>query len=566
MSENSFIHTLNLCLDVKKPNGSDLGSNVINSKYLRKAEDSNSEQNNIVVSKDCITTCNHKFNINQANSDKFIIDMDVPATTNHLNYSNFNNILSTNINNDCDKNRKMSIVDEILADFSEYDIEYSYQQRIATTQAYLASCGSAQNSNAALPSTSKSDVQQNSIPNAPKHVYFSNVDSNSQFSTGNENIEELIITCDTESAGTAAKISQNSKIVAFGKKSILKTSEKTPENCKLTQKLEQYEFCEENEKCEKISTFRKRRLADKKYEFSEDNSENIIPFNRMRRCKSDWPIYKCPPAVGHYSCTMYELQSPHSHRASPNHGFRSPCGSPVSHHRYENFLRSPPGFRSPSYRSPSTASPSTTYANRPMLSPQKTLMRNNFMGSPVFPGYPGSSSSHADEGHKYFSDIINRIRDIRANNGNNEFHHDNIPDSELKPDLTTSTGKNNDKPLCSKKIIKHYVEEDDATSVRTTCTNEEDDCISPGYHTSLPMEVHGGYYSNMQIVSKNSISKLNCPTVVITQNSFDIEAFTIYVANYLCSTNNKKYGILYDSAYEILYVSKSRVDLLTVFK
>nr|XP_022909123.1 uncharacterized protein LOC111420381 [Onthophagus taurus] len=44
-----------------------------------------------------------------------------------------------------------------------------------------------------------------------------------------------------------------------------------------------YEFTEENEKCEKLSSFRKKRLADKKYEFSEDNSENIVPFNSLRR-------------------------------------------------------------------------------------------------------------------------------------------------------------------------------------------------------------------------------------------------------------------------------------------
>ncbi len=59
----------------------------------------------------------------------------------------------------------------------------------------------------------------------------------------------------------------------------------------------------------------------------------------------------------------------------------------------------------------------------------------------------------------------------------------------------------------------------------------------------------------MQIISKNNVNKLSCPVVIITQNSFDIEQFTIYVANYSCSLNNKKYGILYDSAYEIVHVS-----------
>jgi hypothetical protein len=83
-----------------------------------------------------------------------------------------------------------------------------------------------------------------------------------------------------------------------------------------------------------------------------------------------------------------------------------------------------------------------------------------------------------------------------------------------------------------------------------------DDCISPGYHAALPMEVHGSCYSNMQTISEMSYNTLKCPGVVITQNSFDLESFTFYVANTVCMANGKKYGILYDSAYEIIHVSK----------
>lgn len=62
-------------------------------------------------------------------------------------------------------------------------------------------------------------------------------------------------------------------------------SQKPPEKAKIDKKIAEkaYEFTEENEKCEKLSSFRKKRLADKKYEFSEDNSENIVPFNSLRR-------------------------------------------------------------------------------------------------------------------------------------------------------------------------------------------------------------------------------------------------------------------------------------------
>lgn len=111
-----------------------------------------------------------------------------------------------------------------------------------------------------------------------------------------------------------------------------------------------YEFSEDNEKCEKISTFRKRRLADKKYEFSEDNTENIIPYNRMRTViRNSTQIHpKIRHSPAHTNVTNYGSSPPsayefsnsyHTHRASPSYGFRSPCGSPVGN----RLMMSPPG-------------------------------------------------------------------------------------------------------------------------------------------------------------------------------------------------------------------------------
>lgn len=55
---------------------------------------------------------------------------------------------------------------------------------------------------------------------------------------------------------------------------------------KLTLEAEKaYEFTDDaQETCEKLSSFRKRRLADKKYEFREEaeDTENIIPFKHIR--------------------------------------------------------------------------------------------------------------------------------------------------------------------------------------------------------------------------------------------------------------------------------------------
>lgn len=122
-------------------------------------------------------------------------------------------------------------------------------------------------------------------------------------------------------------------------------------NKNLDKAAKAYEFSEDNEKCEKISTFRKRRLADKKYEFSEDNTENIIPYNRMRSVIRNPALHqkisRHSPAQSNvlsYSSSppsTYEIStSYHTHRASPSYGFRSPCGSPVGNRFH---MMSPPG-------------------------------------------------------------------------------------------------------------------------------------------------------------------------------------------------------------------------------
>jgi DDB1- and CUL4-associated factor 15 len=84
-----------------------------------------------------------------------------------------------------------------------------------------------------------------------------------------------------------------------------------------------YEFVEETEtKCEKLSMFRKRRLADKKYEFSEDNNENIVPYRVLRSnrkyfigstSKSQTRRAKSPPV----ECVVLRAHNQISRPASP---------------------------------------------------------------------------------------------------------------------------------------------------------------------------------------------------------------------------------------------------------
>lgn len=113
-------------------------------------------------------------------------------------------------------------------------------------------------------------------------------------------------------------------------------------------------------------------------------------------------------------------------------------------------------------------------------------------------------------------------------------------------------------------MTRYFVEEDDAISVVTT---EEDDCISPGYHTSLPLEVHGACYSTMQPISQATYTQLkHCGGVLITQNTLDTEAFTVHVATHVCAQNNKVYDMLSDSMYSCVHVCPVTSTLICVMR
>lgn len=470
MCENSIIHTINVELDMQKTTDN-VGRNFISHKYLSKP--------NATCEATTILTKTKKNNI----------DIEVGHANNNFHHTEpALKMVKTN-----------SIVEQILADFSEFD-ECAAECVASTSTAETSKSNNINNYKSNNNTDSSSNNVEKKINDQVTKIgcdeHNKKIDTLNRSNDNEEQQQKNVQKTDNNGMSSSSRLLRK-KSYAPSSPEIMEAAEKT------------YEFSEENEKCEKISIFRKRRLADKKYEFSEENTENIIPFNRTRN-------------------KISQRSQISMRRSSPHPSFLSPCSSPMSSSRH---IMSPQGFRSPNYY---------TYRSSPTY---------NFLYSPP-PRHLnmtriGSMSPASEDIHKYFSDIMNRMNDGRIEMGNDSSHDDFNKIISNKSDI----------PIFSKKIVNHYIEEDDANSVGKH-SNSEDDCISPGYHLSLPMEVHGGCYAKMQVVSKISLNRLKGhPRVTITQNSFDVETFSIHIANLLCKKNDKKYGILFDLAFEIIHVS-----------
>ncbi|XP_053680898.1 uncharacterized protein LOC128731779 [Anopheles nili] len=653
MSENSFIHTIHVELDTKRSQQRAGATAVLSSKYLRGAK----------INKHLTEECKRAATCREPEPISSLKQQDMATVPKRCEVDTLNNGSNSLLN------PKMSIAEQIIADFAEYETDMyetkcsirsypdNFDELIITSP--VASVAM-QDGNSTEPNTAKVRLMNHrnntnielrfesvsgaasssgtyagpsSVPvvHAPHRKSFvTRVDLQSNDSQPRQDAfngvritNPSVPMCDmsfTASSSTTAPTSLISRSPLrrrfdFSESSYVPNAHLVHQQSALSLQhcvvngndganfhaasvpsmeldadaAKAYEFSEDNERCEKISTFRKRRLADKKYEFSEEptSEENIEPFNRLRnqiRNRVAAPGY----GSAHHHASFVDMipTTHHLHRASPSHGFRSPCGSPVGN----RYLRSPPGIRSPSYyrhRSPSSQGTTTVNGSVVLLSTGgvptgasagtaiKQLKRNvpldprDFIqilspSAGISSGLGGSGEAGAPDIPKFFLDAIQKINEKKmanelllhegnTNNENNINCDNQLPIKRSANDVTlpTDSTKPAEQPTCTKKIVKIYVEEDDANSVVTT---EEDDCISPGYHASLPMEVHGSCYSNMQIISQASFNKLHCPAVVVTQNSFDMETFSFHVANYICAQDGKKYGILLDSAYELTHV------------
>lgn len=120
-----------------------------------------------------------------------------------------------------------------------------------------------------------------------------------------------------------------------------------------------------------------------------------------------------------------------------------------------------------------------------------------------------------------------------------------------------------DQPRFHAKFTRKFVElDEEAISVMTEI--EDDDSGVVGYHSALPLEVHGAAYQPMAMISNAKAEKLGKKCLKISQTSLDIELLCHDVAQKLCSAAGKKYWFCNDYDVEIVDVDPNCNEVICV--
>lgn len=264
-----------------------------------------------------------------------------------------------------------------------------------------------------------------------------------------------------------------------------------------------YEFTDEaQETCEKLSSFRKRRLADKKYEFCDEteDAENIVPFKHIR------------DQFKHRGCSIHQISS-------------SPTMSPALANGKKHWVDS-----DQSETDDFSVAQDIGLSNDLIIdSAEKNVLR------PLNQNQLSNGGISRDRSNKH-----------------------SVNSSPLVPKINLQYPS----IKCTAHFKRSYIELDDEMISVITDVEDEETGGYVSYQCVLPMHVHGSGYVQMQMISNSKAEKLIVPCVSINQLSFDIETFSHHIADWICMRFKKKYWHCSDYDIEIIDVCALSGDII----
>lgn len=134
-----------------------------------------------------------------------------------------------------------------------------------------------------------------------------------------------------------------------------------------------------------------------------------------------------------------------------------------------------------------------------------------------------------------------------------------------KEDHALISPRSGQPPRFHAKFTRRFIElDDEMISVITDVEEDDFGLQSNGYHTALPLEVHGAGYQPLAMISNSKAEKLTGRCIKITQRSFDLEVFCHHMALKLCQAANKKYWFLNDYDVEVVDLDPETGDVILV--
>lgn len=301
---------------------------------------------------------------------------------------------------------------------------------------------------------------------------------------------------------------------------------------------------------EKLSTFRKKRLAEKKYEFTDEDSENITPLPSLRKQLQ----VAAPPSSS-------------SIAAAP-----SASGGPT------------PGSSSSSLQQTQSA-PAFANGKKPSSGAAAVVVTSS------------SSAHHAAVSSGPDEKVLRHLRPLQQHNSGFSEPPAELASSPPAESTSPPHGRKRDPAAAaaaapppgsspraqqdgqphqkfSAKFTRRFIEMDDEmVSVISGIELEDEEGVVPAdynslqtvFHSVLPLEVHGSAYQAMAMISNSKAGKISAAKCCkVTQTSMDVELFCNDVAQRMCAAAGKMYWFCNDYDVEMVDMDASTGDVICV--
>lgn len=139
------------------------------------------------------------------------------------------------------------------------------------------------------------------------------------------------------------------------------------------------------------------------------------------------------------------------------------------------------------------------------------------------------------------------------------------PGGMVKKDHSMASPLSESQPRFHAKFTRKFIEVDEeAISVMTEIEDDDLGATMTGYHSALPLEVHGAAYQPMAMISNSKAEKLGKKCLKVSQTSLDIELLCHDMAQKLCSAAGKKYWFCNDYDVEIIDLDPNSGEVICV--